>query len=605
MRNDHDAVCADEDLVGWLVDNETDVLRQAMQRPDTLADFIRSRASRSLWYPGAVINAAACAVGLMDRYGRLLASTPQYDETGLKDSFSLSAFRSLAQGVRFARIQSCGVTRLVFVASADSLGSWSIPVAWREAARKAALVVIIPLFRSKHTLRYACDSLGLSPAQARVLVATVTHGSIREGSLRAGVSYQRARALVSQALSMTGDHNLTALVRRLVSVSLGLIPNSLNFSSLVKDIWGLNERQVSLMGLVAAGVDRQQAATVLGMSHATAKKEMTMIYETLGIKTSVDLSVVMSEHIMLSLLQGSTIGVREFADLHTEPLTFLRREDGSRIAISDYGPSGGLPVIYIHSSMTSRPTPKRLRLALAKRGFRVISVDRPGYGLSDSVAGHPFRAAAADLEAVRYGLGLDQPLAIARGGAQVLLELARMNPAALRAAMVINPDPRTPYSAARHGPIGAFKELFLSSPAVISLTAKIFSSRLNKADLGEWLLKSVRGSAMDEHVANQEDVRADYWRMVRSFATGAISGYIAEQTELARHGDEPLTQDSWRWRFIIGSQDTLHDPLEARAYWQSRVPAACFDLVEDGGRLLAFSHADYLAEQLASLAQPV
>lgn len=612
MRSTQDAHGETRDLLRWLVQNQTDALHQAIHEPETLLNRIQTQASRATWHPGAIINVSSFAVALLDRHGCLLAATPQYREVGLDKSLfssknpafneiAFSKFKSFGNDVRYARVESSGSTQLVFLASLDTLRDWRLPESWKSLITKSNWIAIAPCFRSQHTLQYACDALGLTAAQARVLIATIHYGNIRSGASKAAVSYQRARALVAQAFKITASHNLPGLIRQIVSLSMGLIPQSMKLDSLVKDMWGLTERQVSLMTLIAAGVRRQSAASVLGISYAAAKKELAVIYETLGVQSSVELSVFLSEHIVLSLLQDATVRVREFAQLHTEPLRFLRRADGSRIAISDYGPSGATPVLYIHSSMTSRPIARGLHRALAERGFRVISIDRPGYGLSDPVEGHPFRAAARDLQALIGSLGLNQPLAIARGGAQVLLELARMSPQALQAAVVVNPDPRTPESATRHGFLGALKEIFSRYPASISLTAKMLSSRLNRTSLGEWLVKSCEGNALDVEVASRGEVQEDYWRMVRSLATGAVSGYVAEQIEFSRHGDEPLSGHSWHWRFILGAHDTLHDPHETQAYWQARVPDASFDWVHDGGRLLSFSHPDYLADHMARI----
>jgi pimeloyl-ACP methyl ester carboxylesterase len=587
-------------------------LRQAIDEPETLVNHIQSQVSGAAWHPGAIINVSSFAVALLNGNGCLLAATPQYREVGLDETLfsnkslafneiAFNKFESFGNGLRYAQVESSGSTQLVFLASIDALRDWRLPEAWKSLTAQSTWVAIAPCFRSRHTLQYACDALGLTAAQAKVLIATIQYGNIRSGASKAAVSYQRARALVAQALKVTASQNLPGLIQQIVLLSMGLIPQSVRFDSLVKDIWGLTERQVSLMTLIAAGVRRQSAASAIGISYAAAKKELAVIYETLGVQSSVELSVFLSEHIVLSLLQGSTVRVREFAQLHTEPLQFLRRADGSRIAISDYGPSGATPVLYIHSSMTSRPIARSLHRALAARGFRVISIDRPGYGLSDPVEGHHFRAAAQDLHALINSLGLNQPLAIARGGAQVLLELARIYPRALSAAVVVNPDPRTPGSTTRHGFLGALKEIFSRHPACIALTAKMLSSRLNKTSLGEWLVKSGEGSAVDVEVASRDTVQEDYWRMVRSLATGAVSGYVAEQIELGGHGDEPLSGHSWHWRFILGAHDTLHDPHETQAYWQARVPDASFDWVHDGGRLLSFSHPDYLADQLARI----
>lgn len=589
------------DLVHWFFDNDTAALKAVRASSGPLSALISQTAKSIECKPGAIINAASCALALVNRNGEIVLRTPQFAEAGIGDLLDMGEFEALNDSVSFAKMDVDKGARFVFLARSTVFQDVALPNTWRNAIKADDYLAILPFFRSENVLRYACYSAGLNDTQTKVVVASIRAGNAKAGAALAGISHQRARALISQALTVTGHTNFAGLVRRLATLSIGLLPNIVDFEDLVRSIWGLSERQVSLMALIATGVRRKEAAAALGISEAVAKKEMGVVYQTLGLETATDLSLFFSEHLLLSLLGGESVSIREVADLQSEPLSFVRRPDGSLIAISDYGPRSGKPVFYVHSSMTTRPVPKRLLAALCERGFRPISIDRPGFGLTATVPGGQFETAARDFEQVREALGLERPLAIARGGAQMLLALARLNPDALGGAVVINPDPRTPHSGARNGPLGMLKELFLSNPTVIAAIAKILSSRLTRRDVGNWLQKSVKGSAADEAVAESADVRDDYWRMVRGLATGSVEGYVAEQAAIATGHDEPLASCSWRWKFVIGSQDTLHDPVEVERYWSSLVPEANFQRVEEGGRLLAFSHVELLVEELAAL----
>lgn len=588
------------ELLQWFLDNDFAALDVARRSPGHLSELIE-RQSEAGCSPGAIINASVCALAQIDESGRVIARTPQFDECGLGDAIDLGEFEPLGKDLSFARIATARGTQLVILTTQAALSGWRLPASWQAPAEAPAHLALVPYFRSEHALGYACYSAGLNETQARAVLASIRHGSIRKGAASAGLSYQRARALVAQALAVTGNANFPGLVSQLTMLSIGLLPNLIDFDDLVRDMWGLTARQVSLMGLIAAGITRKEAAATLGLSEAVAKKEMAAVYQTLGIESAVDLSLFLTEHLLLGMLEGSNVRIREFVDLQSEPLAFFKRPDGSRIAVSDYGPRSGRPVFYIHSSMTTRPVPRRLLAALAARGFRTIAIDRPGFGSSAPAAGDQFEAAARDFEIVRQGLGIERPLALARGGAQMLLELARLNPGALGGALVINPDPRTPVSAARNGPLGAVKELFRANPAVIAFAAKVISSRLNRADVGKWLVKSVAGSPADEAAAQSDEVRDDYWRMIRGLVTGAVDGYVAEQVALASGVDRPLEGPSWRWQFFIGAQDRLHDPAEVERHWMSLIPEAGVNIVGDAGRLLAFTHAEMLIEELAAL----
>jgi pimeloyl-ACP methyl ester carboxylesterase len=57
--------------------------------------------------------------------------------------------------------------------------------------------------------------------------------------------------------------------------------------------------------------------------------------------------------------------------------------DGRGLGYAEFGPAEGPPVLYFHGWPSSRLEPAILGTA----GIRIISVDRPGYGLSDAVTG--------------------------------------------------------------------------------------------------------------------------------------------------------------------------------------------------------------------------
>jgi pimeloyl-ACP methyl ester carboxylesterase len=64
--------------------------------------------------------------------------------------------------------------------------------------------------------------------------------------------------------------------------------------------------------------------------------------------------------------------------------------DGRGLGYAEYGPAEGPPVLYFHGWPSSRLEPA----ILGTSGIRIISVDRPGYGLSDAVSGRRNRKLA-------------------------------------------------------------------------------------------------------------------------------------------------------------------------------------------------------------------
>lgn len=62
-------------------------------------------------------------------------------------------------------------------------------------------------------------------------------------------------------------------------------------------------------------------------------------------------------------------------------------DDGRELAFAEYGALAGRPVFYFHGTPSSRLEGAWLAEAAARRGFRVIAVDRPGLGRSSFQVG--------------------------------------------------------------------------------------------------------------------------------------------------------------------------------------------------------------------------
>ncbi len=61
----------------------------------------------------------------------------------------------------------------------------------------------------------------------------------------------------------------------------------------------------------------------------------------------------------------------------------LELKDGRKLGYAEFGDNNGIPVIYFHGHPGSRLEPKIHKNIPKKHGVRLISVDRPGIGLSD------------------------------------------------------------------------------------------------------------------------------------------------------------------------------------------------------------------------------
>ncbi len=73
---------------------------------------------------------------------------------------------------------------------------------------------------------------------------------------------------------------------------------------------------------------------------------------------------------------------------------YVELSPGSIIHLRDEGPRGGFPVVLLHGSNASLHTWEPSRARLTAAGYRVISFDFPGHGLSSPVPTRDYSARA-------------------------------------------------------------------------------------------------------------------------------------------------------------------------------------------------------------------
>ena len=99
-----------------------------------------------------------------------------------------------------------------------------------------------------------------------------------------------------------------------------------------------------------------------------------------------------------------------------ERIKHVSMPDGRTLAIQDRGDMGGVPIIGFHGNPGSRLGPWPRPLFLHAIGARLISFDRPGYGLSPRNKGRTIADTAKDVEVLADTLGIEKFCVNARSG---------------------------------------------------------------------------------------------------------------------------------------------------------------------------------------------
>lgn len=540
-------------------------------------------------------SVAAAAVGLD---GQVLAASATFVDKGGPAILELEAIsqaaRSSAPIVR--AVQLCdgrsALPGLVVYGAAKVSRDWQLPGRLRGIVDRVGAVAVIASFApSEGPLARAAGSFGLTALQSRVCAAILATGNLKAAAERSGLSYATAREAAAEAMARMGVRKLPELVTEMARLAYGVLPAG-GAEALLVDLWGITLRQATLASLIAHGFTREQAARTLGISLAVAKKEIVAVYQALSVSSAAGLAISLAGMAVVAAMLAATGGSVGALEPRVEPLRFALRADGTRIAYSDYGPASGRPVLLVHSSMTSRIASRALVACLQRAGFRPVSIDRPGFGLTDMIDDvDPFEAAAADVIHLSGVLRIKRWAVVARGGAQAVLALQRSRPELLGRVVLVNPDPHTTSEGRRQGPLGAFKELYWRNPAIVGAVARIVSSQLTLPRLRRLLASAVAGSPPDEAALDLPGLVEDYHRSVRMFATGRTHGYVAEQLWFARppaDASRPV-EGTRNWRLLVAEHDTLHDPAQVARYWQDLLPDAHVVCLPDHGRLLAMA----------------
>jgi pimeloyl-ACP methyl ester carboxylesterase len=96
--------------------------------------------------------------------------------------------------------------------------------------------------------------------------------------------------------------------------------------------------------------------------------------------------------------------------------------DGRTVGFADYGPSDGTPALWCHGGPGSRLEPLQVASAAVDAGFRLIGIDRPGYGLSRPLPERTIADWVPEALTVMDYLDIDQFFAVgvSTGGAYAL-----------------------------------------------------------------------------------------------------------------------------------------------------------------------------------------
>ena len=551
----------------------------------------------------AMLNREGFASAACDRNGAVIFAGPRF-----RDWFrEADLFRATLAGLAAERPNVSLLThdrtgRPVAVAAglASVALNWPLDAGVRAALAATpggyAVVAFQPSGQSWERVR---EAYGLTPAEGLLVAALASHGDLQRAAAERGIAYETARKFVASAMRKTGARRQTELIRQALNVAAGEVAEPARLTPMLRDLFGLSPAQADLAVLLSRGMTRETAGAVLGLTSNQTKAALKAIFETCGVGSAVDLARIVSE---VSALEGLTTACHvslKSADEVLEPLRLVprRRGDGA-IAVVDYGPLTGKPVLVFHGGASGRTLVRGFVAALQATGRRPISVERGGFGLSTFVPGDPVAIAVQDVADVLDALGLASAPAIALSTFAGVVVCAAQNAGRVTGGLILNPDPpRITDPGVGHLLINQMKILMGAHPELGARFIRLIYRRATSASIARSFRSAARGSPADEALFDDPLCLADFERGARQAAVGE-RGVLGEMRALV-HGPQPEpVADSGVWTILFGARDPTLDVAFARAHWTGKLPAARVEIIPDGGHWLHASHPAAVAAAL-------
>ena len=491
---------------------------------------------------------------------------------------------------------------LVLILPVAGFAHWPMIAGWLER-RGAARAP------SHAALRLAaidprCSVLGrvrsmfrLTPGEERLLCRLAQAGTLREAARREGMAYETARTALKDMLTKSGHPRQPALVG--AALKLGALDEALELDSdgAMRDVFGLGPRQCAIVRLIALGRTRGEVAGQLGLSVETVKAELKVVYTTLGVGNATALAAIAAQiGIAARMLAAHDVGAVDLAASSEPVRLMLRPEQGGRIAFADYGPAGRIPTFHFHTTTTSRYLPRSYIAALQAAGLRPVSLDSPGFGMTEMTGGSYFDASARDVIAVADALGAARFNVISRGARQVSY-LLKHCPERLERVVIVNPESDPATDQTMGGIQGTYKKIFYHLPWLVAPLANQLASRVSDQTIERLIDKFMGDSPADRAVLADPDVRRAHIHSNRLAALQGGAGMVAIGKAGAGFVLNPVADGSFI-TVMCGLQDAMYRPEDTVPRLQAAWPGLQIMLIADAGRLLHLQHPGLIAAAL-------
>lgn len=268
-------------------------------------------------------------------------------------------------------------------------------------------------------------------------------------------------------------------------------------------------------------------------------------------------------------------------------------KDGRTLAYTEHGDPNGKPVFFVHGNPGSRYMRHPDEQLTASLGMRVITPDRPGYGLSDFQPGRTLLDYPDDLVELAYALGIERfyVFGVSAGGPYVAAAAYKLPERVIRASIVSGPAPFD-----REDPMEGVSESFriayksASQPTWLLrllLNLQVWNERRNPDKVWRDVLE--RATEVDRDIL----LRPEIAEQVRAYRTetvrNGVKGWVQEARLLVSSWGFPLQAVQPHIDLWYGAFD-LYTPVQMGEYLRELMPNTTWHYVRAGGHFMFFDH---------------
>ncbi len=275
--------------------------------------------------------------------------------------------------------------------------------------------------------------------------------------------------------------------------------------------------------------------------------------------------------------------------------------DQRKLGYAEYGVSSGYPIIYCHGSQSSRlEMHYDLSFAL-QNDLRILTIDRPGHGLSDHNPKGDILSFANDVRELTIQLGLDRySVAGMSAGAPFALGLAYSMPEKINKVAIISGF--APYTADSKQYLTKEVRVMLglakSFPFLLRLLLKVQSKQLMKNPQKALANFLKIMSEPDQEILKKDSVLNIIEAMFKEAFKNGSNGVAHEITKiLVRDWGFHMQDIKVPVTFWQGMKDT-NVPYQWAELMHDKIENATINRFEDEGHLIIFQHAQEIFKDL-------